>query len=354
MHGIQKILDIPRTLRETLEKGKAEYPEVIRQTRWGEGPIYISACGASAHVGLVGAYAFESLLGRPVVVRTPLVFQNYSYSLLEPRSVLLVISASGDDPEVAELARLAHSRHATLLALTSNPAGLLAKSAQGVFLTQPASPEDTPATAASQHVALTYLAWLAAETLKRPSRQLTSCGEEFEKLPTHADWACIHLADAIRALASELRSQQGLWVAGNGFYHGVALQYARRFRELVGVLAAGMEVTEFVRESWPKDFHKEAVLLLSGSRSNLKKAVHEAAAKARTAGIRVFSVTDPNDRELSERSDLAVLTPSLLEITHSTLILMLAEWLGVEAARQKEQDQRSSPLNPRPPTVQRS
>jgi len=347
MQGLRQILDIPRALRETLEKGKAEYAEVVRRTRWAEGPIYICACGASAQVALVGAYAFEFLLCRPVVLRTALVFQNYSFSLLEPRSLLLVISASGDDPEVAELARLAHSRHATLLALTSNPAGLLAKSAQGVFLTQAASPEDTPATVASQHLALTYLAWMAAETLKRPSPQLTSCGEEFEKLPTHADWACIHLADAIRALTSELRSQQGLWVVGTGFYHGVALQCARRFRELVRVRAAGTEVSEFARGSWPKGPSEEAVLFLSGSRSKLKKAVHESAAKARTAGIRVFSITDPNDRELSERSDLAVLTPSLLEVTHSTLILMLAEWLAVEAARQNEQDQRSSSRNTR-------
>jgi glucosamine--fructose-6-phosphate aminotransferase (isomerizing) len=148
LHRRPEIQDIPRALRQTLEKAKPEYAELIRQTRWGEGPIYVCACGGSTSVSLVGAYAFECLLGWPVVVRTAAVFQNYSSSVLQPRSILLVISASGEAPEALHLARLARSRGAILLAMTNNPASQLAKSAQGVILTRAESADDTPATAA--------------------------------------------------------------------------------------------------------------------------------------------------------------------------------------------------------------
>jgi hypothetical protein len=48
----------------------------------------------------------------------------------------------------------------------------------------------------------------------------------------------------------------------------------------------------------------------------------------------VLSITDPDDRELAGRSDLAVLTPSLSEMVGSTLVLVLVEWLAVEMAHE--------------------
>ena len=33
-----EILDIPRALGETLEKGRPEYDALVRQTRWGDAP----------------------------------------------------------------------------------------------------------------------------------------------------------------------------------------------------------------------------------------------------------------------------------------------------------------------------
>jgi glucosamine--fructose-6-phosphate aminotransferase (isomerizing) len=341
MHGRPEIQDIPRALRQTLEKAKPEYTALVRQTRWGEGPIYICACGGSNCVSLVGGYAFESLLGLPVVARQATVFQNYSSSLLKPRSILLVVSASGDAPEALDLARLARSRGATLLAMTSNPAGPLAKSAQGVILTGAELPDDTPATAVCQHAALTYLAWVAAQTLKRPSTALTSLEGEFEKLPRHAEWSFIHLADAIRSLASRLRNRPVVWVVGGGFYHPAALQGAKRIRELAKLHAVGIEAAEFRGRVRAAASSEDAVLFLSGSHSKFKREIHQSVAQARMERMGVLSVTDPDDRELAGRSDLAVLAPCLSELVGSTLVLILVEWLAVEAAHQAGQEQMS-------------
>lgn len=332
MHGRPEIQDIPRALRQTLDKAKPEYTELIRRARRGEGPIYICPCGASSSVSLIGRYAFESMVGWPVVTRAASVFQNYSSSLLQPRSILLVISASGDAPEALDLARLARARGAFLLALTNNPNSELAKAAQGVILTRAEPAEDTPAIAACQHLALTYLAWVAAQTLKRPLPELASLEEEFEKLPGHAEWAFIHLAKAIRSLASELRTKTGSWVVGGGFFHPAALQCAARIRELATLHSWGMGAAEFRRRPSAAGPNQDAVLLLSGSRSKSKREIHQCASQARIERLGVLSITDPDDRELADRSDLAVLTPSLSEVVGSTLVLILVEWLAVEAA----------------------
>jgi hypothetical protein len=51
----------------------------------------------------------------------------------------------------------------------------------------------------------------------------------------------------------------------------------------------------------------------------------------------VFSLTDSNDRELAEGSDLAILIPSLLEAPGSTLTVFMLEWLAWEAQRARPQ-----------------
>jgi DNA-binding MurR/RpiR family transcriptional regulator len=77
----------------------------------------------------------------------------------------------------------------------------------------------------------------------------------------------------------------------------------------------------------------EAVLFLSGSHSKIKKLIHRCAAQARANGARVLSLTDSNDRDLAEGSDLAILIPDLLEPPSSSLMMFMLEWLAMEALR---------------------
>ncbi len=58
-----QIRSMPHALQETLEKGRPEYDEVVRRTRWSDGPLFIVGGGSSYPAALLGAYAFEELLG---------------------------------------------------------------------------------------------------------------------------------------------------------------------------------------------------------------------------------------------------------------------------------------------------
>src|SRR5437879_3376081 len=109
----QEILDIPDALRTTLTEGRPGFEGLIRRTRLGSGPIFVVGSGSSYILGLTGVYAFESLLGRPVVARPALDFRNYSASALDARSLVLAVSQSGESTETIEAARAARSRGST-------------------------------------------------------------------------------------------------------------------------------------------------------------------------------------------------------------------------------------------------
>jgi glucosamine--fructose-6-phosphate aminotransferase (isomerizing) len=346
MEPRQQILEIPRALRETLEKGRPEYDALVRRTRWGEGPLYLCGCGASALVSLGGAYAFESLLGWPVVAREAKTFESYALSVLRPRSVVLIISASGEAPEALELARAARARGATVLALTGTSDNALARAADGAFLTRADPTDEAATTAVCQHAALIYVALVAAQVLKRHNPQWDLLEDEFEELPERVEWALAQLSDAIRSLGAELKGLGQFGVVGAGFYHAPAIRGAWRMKKLAGLHATGMNAAEFRSLEPVKPGH--TFLLLSGSRAKMKRIVHEAAAQAKIEGARILSVTDSNDRELLERSEVAVLLPTLMEPAGATLTLALLEWLAVEASREPRRDHETARSKPLP------
>ncbi len=335
MNAKQDILDLPRALRETVEKGRPEYEALVRRTRWGEGPIYILGSDSSLHAGMTGAYAFEALLGWPVIARSPVAFTTYSISVLRPRSVLIVISPSGESTETLEAARAASARGANLLALTNNPRSALAQMAGGVFLLR-AGENDTPGikTMVCEQAAMGYIGLVAARIFKRHHRQFDVLEEEFQKLPHHADWILTQMRDAVRSFASELKAFKKLCVVGGGFYHPTALQGALQIKKLARVHADGFDPPQF--RGGPLEILAQdcAVILVSGSRCRIKKDIYSISTRVAESGLKIFSVTDTNDRELADRSTLAVLLPTLAEMVGSVLAHALLQWVAYEMARQ--------------------
>lgn len=332
----QEILMTPGALRETLEKGRPEYEAIVRQTRWGDGPIYVLGSGASLLAGLAGAYAFEGLLGWPVVTRSAAGFEAYSASVLKPRSVVLAISPSGESSEILEAARVAKSRGATLLAMTGGPSSALAQMADGVFLVR-AGEEQGPAirSAICQQAAVCYVGLLAAKVLKRHHPQLAILEEEFGKLPERVEWVLAQLKDAARSLARELKSLERLSVAGGGFYHPTALVWALQLRTLAGIHAEGFEATEFRHGPLEMLRRDSTVVFLSGSRCRVKKELHQLVGEVRKAGAKLLALTDSNDRELSDRAALAVLLPLESEMVGSLLALAFLAWTAYHAAHER-------------------
>ena len=339
-----KILEIPRLLRETLEKGVREYETLIRHVRWGEAPIYICGCGASLPVGMAGAYLFEWLAGWPVLARSAKVFEAYTLSTLRPRSVVVVISASGEDPEGLEVVRIARSRGAALLALTRNPDGPLARACEGVFLTRDEGAEDSASAAVCQLAALSSIALIAARVLKHSRAGLELFEDELTRLPGQMEWSFTQLSDALRPLAQELRATDRFWLVGGGLYHPVVVRGARRLSASGGIHGEGIEVSEFCSDPLLHLRRGDVAMFVSGSRLRIKREVHQAAAQIKLKGARLITLTDTNDRELVDRSEMAILAPPLSEVGGSILALALLELLASQVARSAERNHAGRPL----------
>jgi DNA-binding MurR/RpiR family transcriptional regulator len=333
MANRQQIQEIPGALRLTLEKAHAEFGAVVRKVRWGDGPIYVCGAGDCAALGVAAGYALEYFLGLPVVARPVVVFQSYGLALLRPRSVLVMISVRGEWPAAQELATLAQERGCTLVAVTNNPDSVLGKLADHVFLAHAEGDMETPAVSVCLHAALNFLALEAMRVLKKPKPWWDQVEKEFDQLPEKIEWVFTQLPSVVRSVAEEMARLPRLRIVGGGFYHYPAMQAARRMRSLASPQVEYVEASELLNEHAHFARRDDALLFLSGSQSKIKKLLHRDAAQARANGARVLSLTDGNDRDLVDGSDLGILVPSLHEAPSSTLTLFMLEWLAMEALR---------------------
>jgi glucosamine--fructose-6-phosphate aminotransferase (isomerizing) len=320
MDAKQEIFSLPGMLAETLEKGQPEYELLLRRTRWREGPIYLLSSGISRYASLTGVYAFETLLGWPVVTRGPAAFAAYSMSLLGPGVVVIAISPPGESPAVLEVARAAKARGASLLVLTNKPETTVARMAEGVLRMRIDS--QGSAAAVCEQAVMSYLGLIAARIFKKRRAQFDVLEKEFQRLPGAIEWVLHQMSDAVSSLASELTAFRKVHVLGGGFYYPSALQAEHLLREL-GSCAQALDPTEFGDRSLDLLDPSSVLVAISSSRCRLKKAIHEVSQRVSKSGRKVLGITDSNDRELTELSTLTVLLPNLTEVTAAVLASVL-------------------------------
>jgi glucosamine--fructose-6-phosphate aminotransferase (isomerizing) len=340
----QPKLDTPGALRETLEKGRPEFESLIRRVRWDEEPVFMVGTGSSFPCALTGALAFGTLLGWKVIAQTAIEFKAHTLPLLRPRSVVVAISNSGKSSETLEAASAARAKGTVVLALTNDAASELAKMADLAFLLRAGKTDESTGRGATslgavlcQQAAIGYIGLVAAQTLKRHHPQFDVLEEEFAKLPALVEWIQSQMLNAVRALASEVKGSPNLSIVGGGFYHPVALQAVLLLKELLKefspVQVAGIEPMGFDKASLHPAQKGAAVLFLSGSHFRSKKNLHALARSVKKAGMKIFSVTDHNDRELSASSTFSLLLPELTEMVGSMLALALIQSVAVHVAR---------------------
>lgn len=117
--------------------------------------IVITACGTAMHAGLVGRVWFESYLRLPVLVEIASEFR-YANPILDKRSLVIVISQSGETADSLAALNLAKSKGCPTLAIVNVKGSAIARTADYVFYTH-AGPEIAVASTKAYSVQLAGL-----------------------------------------------------------------------------------------------------------------------------------------------------------------------------------------------------
>ena len=206
--------------------------------------IMIPACGTSLHAGMVADYYFEDLAGIPTEVSQAAEFR-YRNPIIEPNTLILPISQSGETLDTLEAVREATNKGAIVAAICNVVGSTIAReSGRGIYIH--AGPEIGVASTKAftcQVSVLLLLAVLLGRT-RRLSRDLArEILVELERLPEMVKQV-IDSAPQIAVVAEKYAQAEDFFYIGRGYLYPVALEGALKLKEISYIHAEGYHASE--------------------------------------------------------------------------------------------------------------
>lgn len=237
---LKEIYEQPKALKDTmtgriqpgspvkLDDIKISKDELEQLTR-----IYIVACGTAYHAGLVGKKAIETLARIPVEVEVSSEFR-YGNPIIDEKSLVIVISQSGETADTLAVLKEAKVRGARVIAVTNVVGSSIARDADDVFYTW-AGPEIGVASTKAyltQLVAMYTLALHFAELLGvQTENDPEALKQGLLDLPQLVEEA-LKLSEEIKAYAQTISQAHDVYFLGRGIDNVTALEASLKLKEL--------------------------------------------------------------------------------------------------------------------------
>ncbi len=197
--------------------------------------IFIVACGSSYHVGMIGKYNLEHLLRRNVEVVLASEFR-YSDPIVDDKSLVIVISQSGETLDTMAALREAKKRGGYILSIVNVVGSSIARESDDVLYTW-AGPEIAVATTKAYSTQLAVLDMIglafgeALGTVKK--EEYDEAVAELQKLPEKMEqFLASESCKAIPKYASQYFNHNSVFFIGRNLDYALGLEGSLKLKEI--------------------------------------------------------------------------------------------------------------------------
>ena len=236
---MKEIHEQPKAVRDTLasaiQDGQIQYDKLgLTPQELGDlNAVYIVGCGSAYHVGVTAQYVLEDLARIPVRVELASEFR-YRTPLLPEKTLVIIISQSGETADSLAALRQAKQYGASTLAIVNVVGSTIAREADHVFYTL-AGPEIAVATtkAYSTQLAASYVLAIALakargtlteENAARMIGELETLPDKIEKL--------LENKERIQWFASKQVAAKDIFFIGRGIDYAISLEGSLKMKEI--------------------------------------------------------------------------------------------------------------------------
>ena len=346
-HFMQKeIFEQPRAFIDTFrgriaeEKGKIFLEDcnlTSKEVKHLE-KIYIVACGTSWHAAIVGKFMIEGLCRIPVEVDLGSEFR-YRDPLLNKKTLLLLISQSGETADTLAALREGLKKKARIISICNAVDSSIVRSSHGVIYTH-AGPEIGVASTKAFTTQLVVL-YLLALHLGKLTRRLSTDKEkglikDLVKLPRQVE-KILEEDSTIRTIAHYYMNYRDFLYLGRGINYPIALEGALKLKEISYIHAEGYPAGEMKHGPIALiDEQMPVVVLVSKGVTFDKIMSNVEEVKAR--GGKIIAIAPKISKEISSKADIIIkipennsyLMPILFTLPLQLLAYHIAEFKGTD------------------------
>jgi glucosamine--fructose-6-phosphate aminotransferase (isomerizing) len=276
--------------------------------------ISITGCGTAFHAGMVGMYLLRSLCKLPVEMELASEFR-YGDRALDPRTLTIAMSQSGETADTIEAVKIAKAAGAPVVGICNVLGSHLTRLADGILYTRGGPEIGVAATKTyiSQTIAMVLFAlYLARLRGSAPIGYLREIAENTKLLPAAID-LCLNNSDEIRKVAKKLRKARSAMFIGRYVNFPTALEGALKLKEISYMHAEGYAAGELKHGPIALlDSRVPVVGIVTDGRVREKMLSNLAEAKAREA-ITVV-VANHGDHEAAALADYIFWVPKVDEL----------------------------------------
>jgi len=336
---LKEIFEQPQTIRDSFrgriltESGDVKLGG-IHLTDWelrNIRRIIILACGTSWHAGLVGEYLLEEYAHIPVEVEYASEFR-YRNPIIEPGTICLVVSQSGETIDTLEAMREAKRKGAKVLGITNVVGSTIARESEcGVYIH--AGPEIGVASTKAFTSQVTILALLTILLGRRnilSADRGTQMLKELEKLPELVQ-KVLDQSGKIEEIAKVYANHTNCLYLGRGVNFPIALEGALKLKEISYIHAEGYPAAEMKHGPIALIDPEMPVVVIATKDGSYEKIMGNVQ-EVRARDGKIISIVTEGDTEIAKLSDHVITIPDSMNIWTPLLSVIPLQLLAYHIA----------------------
>jgi glutamine---fructose-6-phosphate transaminase (isomerizing) len=321
---LKEIHEQPEAVRNTLSEA-ADIENMVHKFPKFKRICFV-ACGTSYHASLVAKYLIEGLIGLPTDVILASEFE-FSAGALDPDSLVIFISQSGETADTLKALRIAKKK-ATTLAIVNVLGSTATREADHVIYTR-AGPEIGVAATKTYISQLTSI-YLLAAYMSEDKHLL----KQLQMVPDYIQKA-LDDEEHIKNMAKKYRDVNDFFFIGRGFSFPTAMEGALKLKEITYIHGEGYPAGELKHGPLAlicDDVPVVAIVPPGKSHNHILSNVEEVKAR----GAKVIGLGSQDDQILKfEVNDLIQFSPEISEILSPLVYVVPLQLLSYHISVQR-------------------
>ncbi|MDD4387560.1 MAG: glutamine--fructose-6-phosphate transaminase (isomerizing) [Clostridia bacterium] len=298
--------------------------------------IHIVACGSAMHAGLVGRYLFETYANIPVTVDVASEYR-YKNQIITDKTLVIVVSQSGETADTLAALRIAKSKGATTLAIVNVVGSTIAREAD-IIIYAYAGPEIAVATTKGYTSQVAILATLAFELSKKNMNQdkINKVMTDMKNISAILNYALLKV-DEYKEIAKSIYKKNDLFFIGRGLDYAICMEGSLKLKEISymhseayaagelkhGTISLIEKNTPIIAIATDKDIYEKTI-------SNIKET------KAR--GAFVIFITNEELDITGDFYDIKLVLPTSTDFTQSLSVVTALQLISYYVAKNRKCD----------------
>lgn len=240
----KEIDEIPMAIRNTVSNylfntDKSRFEAMINRSD----RIVFVACGTAYHSSIVAKYVVEKFARVPVECEVASEFR-YRDPILNDRTLVIVISQSGETADTIAAARLAKEKGANLVAVTNVKFSSITMVADVIFYTLAGTEIGVAATKSyNSQLAILYLMAFTVANVKN-GFVADKYIEELKAIPEKAEKILRETGDDLKQIASRFSDKSSIFFIGRNLDYAISLEGSLKLKEISYIHSEGYAAGE--------------------------------------------------------------------------------------------------------------